>query len=142
MAILVTDTTIPNPTPDNLLVVEPLNGSPVPVNRLPVGVYYVQESQFKNANWQNLANILAPSLKKLLFPNQPSSIKAQTISALTITVGTNTIPHDLGARPNIIQFWQGSSWFVGGFVMRATATDLIIESTDDYADIEIDIIKF
>lgn len=141
MPILVTESTIPSPTTDNLLVVEPLNGSPVPVNRLPVGVYYVQSNEFKNPNWQNLANILAPSLKKLLFPNQVT-IKAQTIPALTIIMGTNTIPHDLGARPNIIQFWQGDSWFVAGFYTRATATNLIIESTGDYADIEIDLIKF
>ena len=100
-----------------------------------------QENQFKNPNWQNLANILAPSLKKLLFPNSPPPFATQVIPT-DISRGTNTIPHGLGGRPNIIQFWQNNLWLAAGFYTIATATALTIESTDDYTGIEIDLIRF
>lgn len=141
MSIIVTESTIPNATPDNLLVVEPFNGTPVPANRLPVGAYYVQDNQFKSPNWQNLANILAPSLRKLLFPNQPTTFGTQLISTRLIA-GTNTIAHTLGGIPSIIQFWQGNSLFTMGFPVTASATELTIESSDAYSNIIISLVRF
>jgi len=140
MPVIDTQGEIPPPIAGDLLVVEPYNGSPVPTDRLPVGVYYAQDNEFKAANWQDLAKILAPSLRKLLPPTAAPTV-AETLT-VDISVGENTFPHDLGRVPALVQFWQGEYLMVAGFAAKASASEIIVESPDIYKGIKINLLTF
>jgi hypothetical protein len=138
--IVQTQYAIPAPVKDDLLIVERYNGTPVPANRLPIGVYYGQENDFKKVNWQNIAPLLAPSLAQILFPN--NNLIRSEIIVTDFVAGINTVDYTLGGTPSIIQFWQGDSLFTMGFPVKATTTQLFIESSDIYTNIVINMIKF
>ena len=139
--IIVTQGGIPSPESDSLLVVEPYNGTSESNARLPIGVYYCQNGDFKKKNWQNLANLIAPTIQKLLAPIIPAPPKTQVITT-DLAIGNNVIPHNLKQRPNVIQFWQNDLLLNAGFYTQANNTELTIVSPDIYSSIEISLILF
>lgn len=59
-----------------------------------------------------------------------------------IVAGSNTFAHTLGAVPDMISFWKDNYLWLINFDTQLTASSVIINSTDNFDDITIKLLKF
>ena len=149
--IIVTAGQTPNNSaqPLQILFVLPFLGTPAPLNRLAVGVYFSTKNTSRATGapayiWQNVMTLLTASIEALIATSINTN-QGQISLTENLLKGTNTITHNLRKTPRIIQFYQSNGQLIQ-FIPNLNSGNPLLNFTiyadKPYSNVTINIIAF